>query len=279
MRKSKSHVLLDLLVDPGERDFATHEFFLRRIAEKKSQLAEMLSYLKSTTDITNLKRPGLRVVLRLEEEIAKLEAEDKQLLLEAERRNLLLCAKQSQISPGLRSTIRATPSLDPAVQVEALSGGRGHNAPSNNDEETPRKASGTKSLDKQPTATQLGRLELGKTIADLYDELLRLKMCSRGRRKTEEELRTAFPEFKLWREIDESGSLPALKRSRFFQARLDSYGQKQLMDFIGNIIAHEGGTAYTIWKQYRKHAGLNRKRKPSKRNPKADPLRVPKRKS
>jgi hypothetical protein len=116
-----------------------------------------------------------------------------------------------------------------------------------------------------------GRLNLGKTISDLYEELKHLRTFAKGRRKTESELRSHFSNFQLWKEIDDSESLPELEKQRFFKSRLDSHGQAGFMDFIGRIVALEGATAYKIWKEYRNHAGLKRKRSASKATSKSLP--------
>ncbi len=111
---------------------------------------------------------------------------------------------------------------------------------------------------------QMGRLDLGKTIAALYEDLRRLGKFSSGRRKIESVLRKQFPDLQLWTEIDASESLPSLERERFFAGRLDSYGQAEIMAFIGKIIARESASAYKIWKEYRDYSGQKRKRSPSK---------------
>jgi hypothetical protein len=110
---------------------------------------------------------------------------------------------------------------------------------------------------------ELGHLDIGRTIYILYEELKRLRATFRGRRKTELQLRSECPELRLWQEIDDSRSLPMLERNRFFEAGLDSRRQVQLMRFVGWIVGYEGDTAYKLWKKYRKHAGLQRKRTPS----------------
>jgi len=106
-----------------------------------------------------------------------------------------------------------------------------------------------------------GRADLGKTIDVLYQDLRRLSMFARGRRKTERGLRSEFPQLQLWSEIDASVSLRTRTRERFLGARLDAYGQREFMGFIGNIIALEAESTYTTWKKYRDGAGLTHKRR------------------
>lgn len=65
------------------------------------------------------------------------------------------------------------------------------------------------------------QLEPGRTIARLYEDLKRVTRFARGRRKTERELRSKFPDMQLWKEMDVS-DLPKSKRTRFFSVKLDS---------------------------------------------------------
>jgi hypothetical protein len=120
-----------------------------------------------------------------------------------------------------------------------------------------------------------GRIELGKTISVLYDELRRLKTFARGRRKTELDLRQQFPDFLLWKEIDTSSSLSPVKRKIFFESSLDSYLRPDFFNFIGNMVVLEGESAYKVFKEYRSHAGLKRKRAPSTAASKPIPKQKP----
>lgn len=97
-----------------------------------------------------------------------------------------------------------------------------------------------------PPPSQPGQIDLGETIAVLYDELRRLRTFARGRRKTESDLRSHFPDLQLWKEIDSSKSLSSLQKERFFRSRLDVYRREGLMKFIGWIVAYEPESTYTI---------------------------------
>ena len=85
-KKSKPH----LLTDPRDWPLAQHEFFLRRIADNKALVAQMMSHFgKAEEFLAHPKSHWLRVVSRLEEEITTLEAQDREILLTAQKRMLL----------------------------------------------------------------------------------------------------------------------------------------------------------------------------------------------
>ena len=115
----------------------------------------------------------------------------------------------------------------------------------------------------QKSSLSLGEPKLGETIDCLIDQLKRLRDYGRGRRKTEAEFRSVFPEFQLWREIDSSKSLRPAEREAFFAKSLDGYDQWRFFEFIGWIIGHTASTTQKKRKEYRKETGKQRKRRTS----------------
>jgi hypothetical protein len=83
-----------MILDPLER----HEIILNAIEKRKALLSDYLSY-RPIPDPLKGKGHAVRVIQRLEQEIAELEEEDRKLLLQAEQRRLLLNSMEKNRAP------------------------------------------------------------------------------------------------------------------------------------------------------------------------------------
>jgi hypothetical protein len=104
------------------------------------------------------------------------------------------------------------------------------------------------------------QLRLG-AIAAHYDAEVRT--MARGARGREEGLRKRFPDFRIWRAIDECPWLTQQTKETFFSS-LRSHKQDERFRFIGDVLSISGTTLYDYYKEYRKQNGLQKKRSPNR---------------
>ena len=99
----------------------------------------------------------------------------------------------------------------------------------------------------------------GEEIARYVSELRHIEKVygHKRRRPTYQELRKRFPTFELWRGIDDSGRIsPEMLREFFTVSPLDCF------DLAGKIMGLSRSRANDLYKKYREHSGLQRRRQP-----------------
>jgi hypothetical protein len=113
--------------------------------------------------------------------------------------------------------------------------------------------------DTRPTAVKNGEL-----VNRYYEQLRKMRQASRPTALGENELRSRFSDFEIWKAIDK---MSATKRTELFSvggaSSIGSANAEQLFDCIGSIFSRSGTTVQGWWKKYRSDSRKKRPRRKS----------------